>query len=415
MSSILGEDLDSRVRELMKLHHISPEVGFLTKNPPRYLPKNSRNYERDEYFAEIDALLFKLPQLIRAKGIAANVRRLRIPPGNFKDLSWEMKNAFHLKISMLTHAYWREILPYKNAGEHMRDTQIRALLPQLAVPLWRISEETGAAPSMSYFFYSPSNYYLKDPALPINLSNLELIHSFTGMSDEKWFVNIHQVIQHVYAPAIPELLKAMFLSELPHESVVKEAITRCLLNAAVAAERWVDVLYAMPAHCDYRRYFDEVRLFYLFPRRVLFEEVNGSEGKLVEDVLGETGGQTQDQHFRLAALGIYPHQDVYFPLMRKHMPKTHRDLIETAFNSRLRKYILEEGRLGNREIVAAYNKNIYSLIDSRKLHKRWVDLYITRFGESHGTGKPPLDWLDKHIKRARRALIPLPEINTPAV
>lgn len=46
---ILAE-IDEKVRDLMKKHKVSPKTGFLAENPPRYLPKNTGNFEKDQYF-----------------------------------------------------------------------------------------------------------------------------------------------------------------------------------------------------------------------------------------------------------------------------------------------------------------------------------------------------------------------------
>src|SRR5574337_953031 len=163
---------------------------------------------------------------------------------------------------------------------------------------------------MALFHLPPD--YRKDPEQPVSVENLELIHSFTGTLDERWFVWIHQAVETVFAPAIPELLRACLLSRiddpvrpmpslgaLKEETIAAEMI-RCLDSAAQAARHAVAVLKRMREHCDYGTYFNRVRLFFTFPNSVVFEGVEELGGAPRRSSTG-TGGQTPFMHFQLAA------------------------------------------------------------------------------------------------------------------
>src|SRR5574337_2120730 len=155
---------------------------------------------------------------------------------------------------------------------------------------------------MALFHLPPD--YRKDPEQPVRMENHVLIHSSTGTRVDRWFVWIHQAVETVFAPAIPELLRACLLSRiddpvrpmpslgaLKEETIAAEMI-RCLESAAQAARHAVAVLKRMREHCDYGTYFNRVRLFFTVPNNVVLDSVEELGGE-PQHKLGETGGQSQ--------------------------------------------------------------------------------------------------------------------------
>jgi indoleamine 2,3-dioxygenase len=408
--------LQNEVRRLMQQHGVSFETGFLAERPLRRLPKDAADAARTNDFMRLDAIAYSLEQAISERTVAESVKRLTVPRWSFEDLPWPAVYRLMLIYAMYTHAYFREIYPYRNVSELIQDQSRKILPAQLAVPLWRASRRIGMEPTMSYSLYALWNYYRPDPGKPVSLENLELIHSFTGTLDERWFVWIHQAVEVAFAPAIPELLRACWLSRVHdrdcsiaslgsrEEHVIVEQMIRCLENAAKAARDAVAVLKRMREHCDYGTYFNRVRLFFTFPNSVVFEGVEDLGGT-PQQKLGETGGQTPFMHFQLAAAGIDHDDDSYFPRMRRYMAKPFQDLIEfVKQTSKIRSFILEHRRNGR--LVQAYNALIQAVpLDWRITHMRLVEDFIGRFGEGHGTGKPPLDWLSALHKKATSYLI----------
>ncbi len=411
-------ECENTVRLLMEQHGVSFETGFLAEQPLRWLPKDPGYVPQANEFEHLDAMAYALEQTITERKVVDSVKRLDVPCWSFEDLPKPVVYRLMLIYAMYTHAYFREVYPYRNVSELMQDQTPKILPPQLAVPLWRASRRIGMEPTMSYSLYALWNYYRKDSSKPVSVENLELIHSFTGTLDERWFVWIHQAVEVAYAPAIPVLLRACLLSrvrdpdgpipslrQLTDERIVEEMI-RCLENAAQAARNAVAVLKRMREHCDYGTYFNRVRLFFTFPNSVVFDGVEELRGE-PQHKFGETGGQTPFMHFQLAAAGIDHDDDPYFPRMRRYMSKPFRDLIELVTQtSQIRTFILE--RRGNDRLVQAYNALIQAVpLDWRLVHMRLVEDFIGRFGEGHGTGKPPLDWLSALYNKAHTSLIEL--------
>lgn len=411
-------EIQHQVRLLMAEYDVSFETGFLAERPLRWLSEDSGNIERTKDFMRLDAMAYSLEQTIRERKVAESVKRLTAPRWSFEDLSRPVASRLMLIYAMYTHAYFREVYLYGNVSALMQDLSPKMLPAQLAVPLWRASRRIGMEPTMSYGLYALWNYYRKDPRKPVSLDNIELLHSFTGTLDERWFVWIHQAVEVAFAPAIPELLTASLLSRVRDpdgsmpplsnlgEDVIVEEMIRCLNNATKAARDAVAVLKRMREHCNYGTYFNQVRLFFAFPNSVVFEGVEELRSE-PQQKFGETGGQTPFMHFQLAAAGIDHDDDPYFPRMRQYMSKPFRELVEFVKNtSKIRSFVLERRR--NRVLVQAYNALIQAIpIDWRMTHMSLVDDFIGQFGEGHGTGKPPLEWLSELYKKAKSHLIEL--------
>ena len=396
---------------LMKKHKVSYSMGFLAEKPLLSIPRGSGDEEKWRYFLKVDELGYALKKLIKERRVSEAVNALPdLPQSVFYDISWEAAHRFMLVVAMATQAYFREIFPCKNVEELMSDTRVKFLPPQLAMPLWRLHKITGISPSMSYGLYSLWNWHKKETEKPLSLENIEMIHSFTGTLDERWFVWIHQIVEMVFHPAISASLKADILAKLycarqiNDEQVVINYMTKFLREAAVASVETVNVLERMREHCNPSTYFDEIRMFYSFPRKVVFEGVEDPEAyRKPLEIYGETGGQTPYQHFRIAALGIKHQKSEYFMRMRKHMSTPFRELVERMDNASIRDFVL--GHKSNKALRRQYNIFVQSVLDWRAEHMALVEEYIKTHGESHGTGKPPLDWLKELYDETKSYLI----------
>ncbi|MDA2935817.1 indoleamine 2,3-dioxygenase [Patescibacteria group bacterium AH-259-L05] len=401
--SVDMREINTEVRKIMKRHGVSYKTGFLAEKPLRWIPFDQRNpSEQSRCYQWLDTTAHTLPELIAQKAVRKRVEMLETPSWLFVDLDREVINLLLLNFTMIIHAYFRETFPYSNVGELMQDESIKYVPPQLAIPAWELSKIVGMHPVMSYCLYSPCNYYIPDQNKALSLDNIELIHSFTNTLDEKWFVWDHQVVEKIVAPAIPALLKAYLLCKRNDPPV--DAIVYYLSVATRAHEKAVDVLERMREHCDYQTYFDQVRLFYSFPKNVVFEGVDELKGE-PQNFFGETGGQSPFMHLRLAILGIDHYKDPYFAKMRDYMPKEFRSLIELIGDSKIRQFVLDCVKKGEARPVRRYNALVMSILAWEAEHITLVDDYIKQYGEVYGTGKPPLEWLRHLYDKTKSKLI----------
>lgn len=383
-------EVDAEVDYILLQHRISKELGFLGDKPLRSLPQNF-DTRRNTYFRHLDAVAYNLPQHIKNCTLLKEVTSFSLPPRlNLENLSWDAQNLFMLVIELIIHAYFKTILNYHSANELRNDASKKYLLPEIAIPSWEISKLTGFAPTLSYGLYSLWNYELINPEKPVALDNLNLLHSFTDSLDEKWFVWVHQVVEKTFAPAIPLLLRAYLLTTDPSIKGVARIVTESLRSAYLAMQKTVKILKRMREHCDPNTYFETVRMFYSFPRNVVFLGVPEIADK-PQELFGETGGQTPFKHFLQAVLGTY-HNDPYFPRMRAHMSKYNRSFIEMILqDSQLREYVKRHKT--HRPLVCAYKALEQAIADWQMEHLSLVEDYIGKYGDGHGTGSPPLSWL----------------------
>lgn len=403
------EKIEERAVSFLKKHKVSLKTGFLAEKPLLGIPRNFDDSERRKYCSKVDELAYSLTRLISEGCVCLAVDKLPLPkPEYFLGLTWQAAHRFMLAVAMPTQAYFRELLAYKNVQELMEDNSPKHLPPQLAIPMWELHKITGINPSMSYGLYALWNYYKIDSEKPLGLDNIDMIHSFTGTRDEKWFVWIHQIVEMSFAPAIKALVSADLLARkslsLGQTAPDAEDMQRFLGDAADASMATVNVLERMREHCDQKTYFDKVRMFYSFPRNAVFEGVDDPDikGKSLE-IFGETGGQTPYQHFRLSALGIKHKKSAYFVKMRQHMSRPFRELVEYMDSSKIREFVLVSK--SNRKLVRRYNMLVQSVLDWRAEHIQLVDEYIKTYGEVYGTGKPPLTWLQELYDETKTYLI----------
>lgn len=410
MTEIL-DVLEENTNEILKWYKVSSKTGFLAEKPLLGIPRTFDDAERRKYYLKVDEFAYSLSRLISERHVCSAVEKLPLSkPEYFSDLTWQAAHRFMLAVAMPTQAYFRELLRYQNVDELMRDDSVKYLPPQLAVPLWELSKITGIDPSMAYGLYALWNWRRKYSELPVDLDNIELVHSFTDTIDEKWFVWIHQIVEIVFSPAIPALVKAAILAamalanEIEDEGLVVKLMTKALDHATRASIATVDVLERMEERCNPGTYYNQIRMFYSFPRNVVFAGVEDPEiaGKPLE-IYGETGGQTPYQHFRMSALGIKHTKSEYFMKMRRHMSRPFRELVELMDRARIREFVLTHKDFT--PLARRYNLLVQSVIDWRVHHFALVNKYITTYGESHGTGKPPIKWLQELIDETKNYLI----------
>lgn len=389
--------------QLMRKHRISRTTGFLAERPWQSLLWIGDDNELSEYLINVHLIAGSLPELTKRGLVAKNVVRMQVPRWSFEELPWEGRAHLMLDLAMIEHAYFKELLGYQTVQQLYQDTSEKYLPPQLAAPLWKLSKITGIDPTASYCLYGLVNWRKIYPELPLSLNNVDVIHSFTGELDERWFVRIHHIVQVTEAPAIRPLLQA-YLAVKYGDSSLLPYVTRCLKQTAEPLMRRVAVLKRMNEHCDPSNYFQKVRMFYAFPRNVVFEGVDELEGK-GQNYEGETGGGRPDQQLSDNIKQV-PHRTstkVYQSARRSQMLTEWRELLVITQDSQVRDFILDHQE--DQEAVLAFNGSLYPDIDWGIEHNNLVSSHIRAFGEERGTANPVLSFLWNMIEDRRNALI----------
>ncbi|KAJ3064137.1 hypothetical protein HK102_008277, partial [Quaeritorhiza haematococci] len=170
---------------------IHPQHGFLAVDPPplKRLPS---------YYEPWESLLDNLQALLLADRLRESVRKLPILDTSKLRTQRQWERAY-VVLSFLGHSYvWGNTV---DISDRVPAT--------IAKPWVTVSARLGLKPVVSYSAVELFNYKLLDPHGPYDLSNLALLHTFTGSMDEAWFFLVSLAIEAAGGRALPALLDAM--------------------------------------------------------------------------------------------------------------------------------------------------------------------------------------------------------------
>ena len=138
--------------------------------------------------------------------------------------SFQERKRAHLVLSLLAHGYI--------VGLPKVDT-IECILPEsLALPWFQVSCSLGLKPVVCYSTlelgeilfpqfnensFGIANFKLLDPSQPPLLSNLAMLHTFSGSFDESWFYLVPLAIEVAGAPALHSILEIQDYISSCHE------------------------------------------------------------------------------------------------------------------------------------------------------------------------------------------------------
>ncbi len=386
-------------------YEISPEQGFLPKDPLENLPD----------IPTLTHLGHELPKLLSARTVRRYINEQRqLLPSIPSTWHIEEHRAAMRILSFCGHAYVWEV----------PDEPALKLPPQLAQPWHEVAQRLGRPPVLSYASYALDNWRRLDRAKPVQLDNIVLLQNFLGGLDEEWFVVVHIQIEREAGPGLAGLLRAMKGAANDWEDEVLLGLTT--LASAQTAMR--DTLIRMKERCDPYVYYNRVRPYIhgwknspSLPNGLAYEGVVSYAGQ-PQQFRGETGAQSTIVPCIDAGLGIAHAPDpltLYLQEMRDYMPPRHRAFIEVLEKSTddlgrplLAGYVRDR-KLRNPDLWTAYAACIDLLAQFREIHIGYADSYIHRQHQSHssnptavGTGGTPfMQYLQKHLDETRQVLV----------
>jgi len=386
-------------------YEISPEQGFLPKDPLENLPD----------IPTLTHLGHELPKLLSARTVRRYINEQRqLLPSIPSTWHIEEHRAAMRILSFCGHAYVWEV----------PDEPALKLPPQLAQPWHEVAQRLGRPPVLSYASYALDNWRRLDRAKPVQLDNIVLLQNFLGGLDEEWFVVVHIQIEREAGPGLAGLLRAMKGAANDWEDEVLLGLTT--LASAQTAMR--DTLIRMKERCDPYVYYNRVRPYIhgwknspSLPNGLAYEGVMSYAGQ-PQQFRGETGAQSTIVPCIDAGLGIAHAPDpltLYLQEMRDYMPPRHRAFIEVLEKSTddlgrplLAGYVRDR-KLRNPDLWTAYAACIDLLAQFREIHIGYADSYIHRQHQSHssnptavGTGGTPfMQYLQKHLDETRQVLV----------
>ena len=386
-------------------YEISPEQGFLPKDPLEHLPD----------LPTLTDLGRELPKFLSARTVRRFIDEQRqllpsIPP------AWRTEDyrAAMRILSFAGHAYVWEV----------PDQPVATLPPQLAKPWHEVAQRLGRPPVLSYASYALDNWRRLDRTKPIQLDNIVLLQNFLGGLDEEWFVVVHIQIEREAGPGLAGLARAMNGAVADKE----DEVLLGLASLARAQEAMRDTLLRMKERCDPYVYYTRVRPYIhawknnpALPNGLIYEGVAAYEGRS-QQFRGETGAQSSIVPCLDAGLGIAHAPDpltIYLQEMRGYMPPRHRTFIQTLDETEdnrgrpvLSGYVRDR-KLSRPDLWTAYCACVDLLAQFRDIHIGYADSYIHRQHQSHtsnptavGTGGTPfMTYLQKHLDETKQAIV----------
>jgi indoleamine 2,3-dioxygenase len=325
---------------------------------------------------KLNLIAANLPELLRNKRLRHEVNQLNADKHaalNPDDDEQSLRMTT-LIVLMITQAYiW--------VDHEQPAITIPALLAQ---NLYTLCKKQQRLPAFTYADYVLANWKLLDLTKEITLENIEPLFTFTGSSDEAWFIKIHVAIEAACGDALQSA--ARYLQYKHHE--YESDTCQLLQDIAHALARSISYLRKMPEGCDPRYYWSSLR-YYLngwekaCNTGVRFDGVVLRNKPASYAFKGASGAQSSIIPALDALLGVqHDIDDMYMTMLtfRHYMPHKHILFIETMRQSVL-PHVLEYGSVA---VQTAGKETIDMLAKFRLEHLNLVKQYIYQPAQDQG-------------------------------
>ncbi|KAK7992431.1 Indoleamine 2-3-dioxygenase [Apiospora saccharicola] len=264
----------------MSPHALSPSLGRTADETAAYLSSKfavTSSFKRaPPYYASWDALIRRLPQLLRAGALREKAKEL------------EVLCTDELK----TEAQWRRayvILGFLGQAYVWGGCQPAEVLPAaVSVPFLRVSEHLELPPVLTYAASNLWNFTCRPGADFTDVDAVQSMHSFTGTEDESWFFMISVAMEAQAGRAIPAMTRALETAAKQKSPRDYDALTRALGELTASIAQVGALLERMHERCDPDVFYHQIRPFLAgsknmeaagLPRGVLYPEHRDDEGR----------------------------------------------------------------------------------------------------------------------------------------
>ena len=370
---------------------VSPENGFLSAEPPlQSLPQ--------EYYEPWEYVVKNLQGLILSKRLREVVDRLPILSTDRLENEPQWRRAYST-LAFIAHAYiW--------GG----DKPMEWVPPPVTIPFLKTCKHLQLPPVATYAGLVLWNWKPIFPNERVDtLANLDMIDTFTGSLDEKWFYLISAAIEARGAKLIPLMLHAMEAVNRGDRATV----TECLHSFAERLDELGGMLVRMYDNCDPHVFYHRLRPFLAgsknmadagLPNGVVFDNggpmhkqryVQFSGGSNAQSSLIQffdvalsvqhrpTGTKPSEQQPEYGAKKPAKPEPSFIHEMRKYMPGPHaRFLAAVDKVANIRSYV--EANKWDRSLSIAFDACLAMLSAFRDKHIQMVSRYvIVKAGEAN--------------------------------
>lgn len=350
---------------------IDPERGFLPGQDPLV--------SLSKQFFFLDELGEELPTFLESG-------RLRTVAEELHPVEIGVLNGRELRRARMIYAFLTSAYVHATPGQPAKKIPMG-----LAVPLFELSRRLDMPPVLSYDVYALSNWRKKNTSDPIALENLDVLQAFVDIPDEPWFILVHIEVEAEAAPAI-RVIGHVQKAVLEDDPVFIENSLDVMAERLLAMKETLSRMYEGN---DPNLYFKSFRPYLMGFEGVVYDGVEAF-GQKPQSFAGETAAQSSVIPFFDAALGV-KHRPTqltdYIAIMRRYMPRPHREFIRAIENGpSIRDYVESSG---NKSLVESYNLCLEALAAFRTEHLGLAETYIhTKVTNPQGTGGTPfMMWL----------------------
>lgn len=364
-------------------YDVSPLNGFLPAEPPlERLP--------DPYYEPWEYIMKNLQGLILSKRLHEVVNRMPVLSTNRLTDDAQWRRAYSV-LGFIAHAYiWGGQRP------------MEWVPPPVTVPFMATCKRLELPPVATYAGLVLWNWkpIFEDERVD-TLSNLDMIDTFTGSLDEKWFYLISVALESRGAHLIPLALKAIQAAR----DGDRLALTDCLRSFAERLDELGALLQRMYDNCDPHVFYHRIRPFLAgsknmadagLPNGVIFDNggpmnkqryVQYSGGSNAQSsliqffdlVLGvehrPTGVKSSDTYIEHSKKKPSAPEPSFIQEMRKYMPGPHaRFLAAVGRVANIREFV--QMHRSDKELSVAFDACLAMLSAFRDKHIQMVSRYI---------------------------------------
>lgn len=354
-----------------------PDRGFLA-NPDPLTDLTAVDSPFDP--ADLDAIEVAarhLPAMLHAgnaRGALEALPALNFPLADLYAAGMPVTERLALLYGLLANAYVYAV----------PDDIARHLPKNLAVPLVQIAAATGRPPILAYASYVLNNWMRIDPSTGHVIDNLTALNTFTGTTDETWFILSHAAIE---ADAAGTLQGIQVACDAARQSDL-DLLESALGLIAAGLTRMTETFRRMPECCDPQTYYDVVRPYLFGFNDLVYDGVEAFNGQ-PQTFRGQSGAQSAVIPALVGGLGLEHEQSglmQHLAVMREYMPPQQRDFIARMEADQSVRPLIIAQKPGA-PIREAYNEALRRVLEFRRLHFHFATAYIfARSKHAVGTG-----------------------------
>ncbi|XP_059141283.1 myoglobin-like [Physella acuta] len=362
---IVEEDMNFNLRK----YNVSYNTGFMLESPLTSLP---------HYFEPWNHLAASVPSRLKTKTLRDAVHEL--PQLDHRQLVGHRQlRLAHLQLSYITSGYvWQD-------GDH----GVPQLPKNLAVPLYKISQELGIQPILSTADLGLANWKLTHSDRPRDFENLECICHPPGDSEGDWFCIVTFMVEFNFSNCLKpmaHIIETLDTYETARDDslnmdTTEDQVTRYLDELTDAIATMKAAFVKMHDNLQANTFFNVLRPFLMgwggkgnpLPDGLIYEGVSEQPLKF----LGSSEAQSGTLQLLDGFLGVQHTEDKRETLlhMRSYMLPGHRAIIEDVERreTTLRNFVLSSR---NKSLHSAYNRCLSAVVNFRSYHLQIVTKYI---------------------------------------